>query len=143
MIIFKKSIPRRTFLRGLGVSVALPMLDAMIPALARASEAKAPLRVGYFYSPNGIVMEYFRPIKAGPDYGITDILKPWEQFRDQLLVLSNLNNGDAESVSGHVGGSTMFLTGAKPKKSLSEIYAGLSDIYQGSKHLADGDIPLD
>ena len=126
MMIFKKSIPRRTFLRGLGATVALPMLDAMIPALARPSDFKAPLRVGYFYSPNGIVMEYFRPINAGSDYEMTDILKPWEPFRDQLLVLSNLNNGDAESVSGHVGGSTMFLTGAKPKKSLSEIYAGIS-----------------
>jgi hypothetical protein len=126
MMIFKKFIPRRTFLRGLGASIALPVLDSMIPALAKSAEVKAPLKVGYFYTPNGIVKEYFRPATAGANYEMTEILKPLEPFRDQLLVLSNLNNGDDESVSGHVGGSSMFLTGAKPNPSLSEIYAGIS-----------------
>ena len=126
MMLFKKAMPRRTFLRGMGVSLALPMLDAMIPALAASSAMKVPQRVGYFYTPNGIIMEYFRPAKSGRDYEMTDILRPWEPYRDQLLVLSNLNNGDDESVSGHVGGSTMFLTAAAPNKSLSEIYAGIS-----------------
>jgi hypothetical protein len=128
MIIFKKAIARRTFLRGLGASVALPMLDAMLPALARPSDAasKMPLRVGYVYTPNGIIRDRFRPVKAGPEYEMTDILKQWAPYRDQLLVLSNLNNGESESVSGHVGGSTMFLTGSEPNQSLSEIYAGIS-----------------
>lgn len=126
MMIFRKAIPRRTFLRGLGASVALPMLDAMIPALARPGDVKIPLRVGYFYTPNGIIQEYWRPASAGPDYAMTDILRPWEPYRDQLLVLSHLNNGDSESVSGHVGGSTLFLTGAEPNKSLSEIQSGIS-----------------
>jgi hypothetical protein len=125
MIIFKKSIPRRTFLKGVGASVALPMLDSMVPALA-ATPAKMPLRVGYTYSPNGIIRDRFRPTTAGSDYEMSDVLKQWEPFRDQLLVITNLNNGDAESVSGHVGGSTMFLTGAKPNQSLSEIHAGIS-----------------
>ena len=124
MIIFKKSIPRRTFLKGVGASVALPMLDSMVPALAATS--KMPLRVGYVYSPNGIIKERFRPVDAGADYTMSDIVGQWEHVRDQVLVLSNLNNGDAESVSGHVGGSTMFLTGSKPNESLSEIYAGVS-----------------
>jgi hypothetical protein len=126
MMIFKKSIPRRTFLKGVGVSVALPMLDSMVPAMAGPADVKVPLRVGYFYTPNGIVMESFRPLTAGSNFEMTDILKPWGPFRDQLLVLSNLNNGDHESVSGHVGGSTMFLTGAEPNESLSEIHAGIS-----------------
>src|SRR5688500_3607062 len=117
MIIFRKYMPRRTFLRGLGVSIALPALDAMIPALARAADIKPPLRVGYFYSPNGIVRDYFRPVKGGMDYEMTDTLRPWEPFRDQLLVLSNMDNGETESISGHTGGSSMFLTGAAPNKS--------------------------
>ncbi|MDH3689711.1 MAG: DUF1552 domain-containing protein [bacterium] len=126
MMIFKKAIPRRTFLRGLGASVALPMLDSMIPALANTNAVKMPLRVGYTYSPNGIIKEAFRPTGAGANYEMSHVVKQWAHVRDKVLVLSNLNNGDAESVSGHVGGSTMFLTGSKPNKSLSEIYAGIS-----------------
>jgi hypothetical protein len=123
-----KKMPRRTFLRGVGASISLPFLDAMIPAFAATSGGAngIPLRVGYAYSPNGLIKDRWRPTTAGSDFEMTDILKPWEPYRDQLLVLSNLNNGDAESVSGHVGGSTMFLTGTEPNKSLSEIQAGIS-----------------
>jgi hypothetical protein len=126
MIIFKKSIPRRTFLRGLGASVALPMLDSMLPAFANSAQSKMPIRVGYVYTPNGIIRDRFRPVDAGVNFTMSDVLKEWEAYRDQLLVISNLNNGDAESVSGHVGGSSMFLTGCKPNKSLSEVRAGIS-----------------
>jgi hypothetical protein len=116
-------MPRRVFLRGLGASISLPVLDAMTPALGALSKSGSamPLRVGYVYSPNGIIKERWRPTLAGADFELTDVLKPWAQFRDQLTVLTHLNNGDAESVSGHVGGSTMFLTGTEPNKSLSEI----------------------
>lgn len=126
MIIFKKAIPRRTVLRGIGASIALPMLDAMIPALASAAEKKMPVRVGYTYTPNGIIRERFRPLAAGVNYEMTDILRNWEPFRDKLLVLSNLDNGDLETLSGHVGGSSMFLTGMRPNESLSEIRCGRS-----------------
>jgi hypothetical protein len=128
MMIFKKSIPRRTFLRGVGASVALPMLDAMIPALAGPtnSAAKIPMRVGYIYSPNGIVNERWCPKVTGSNYEMTDMLKQWTPFRDQLLVLSNLDNGNANNVSGHIGASSMFLTGMKPTRSLSDIYCGIS-----------------
>lgn len=67
MMIFKKAIPRRTFLRGVGASLALPMLDAMIPAMA-SSTAKIPMRVGYTYSPNGMVKERWCPKTTGSDY---------------------------------------------------------------------------
>jgi hypothetical protein len=128
MIIFKKAIPRRTFLRGLGASVALPMLDSMIPALAKPGDAatQIPLRVGYVYTPNGIIKDVFRPKSAGTNFELSEALKPWQAHRDRLLVLSNLDNGESESVSGHVGGSSMFLTGVKPNKSLSEIHCGKS-----------------
>ena len=128
MMIFKKAIPRRTFLRGLSATVALPMLGAMVPALAAPNDParKMPLRVGYTYSPNGIIRDRWMPTAAGKDYVMTDILKQWEPFRDQLLVISNLDNGASESVSGHSGGSSMFLTGTEPNKSLSEIHCGIS-----------------
>lgn len=126
MMIFKKAIPRRTFLQGLGASVALPMLDSMIPALANTGDVNIPLRVGYTYSPNGIIRDVFRPTAAGANYDAPEVLKLWESYRDRLLVLSNLDNGESESVSGHVGGSSMWLTGVKPNKSLSEIHCGKS-----------------
>ena len=77
MMIFKKAIPRRTFLRGLGASVALPMMDAMFPALANTNAVKMPLRVGYTYSPNGIIKEAFRPTSSGSDYEMSKVLKEW------------------------------------------------------------------
>ena len=128
MRLLKNPMQRRTFLRGLGASISLPILDAMTPALGALSRpgSAMPLRVGYVYSPNGIITERWRPATAGADFEMTDVLRPWEPFRDQLLVLTHLNNGDAESVSGHVGGSTMFLTGTEPNKSLSEIHANVS-----------------
>jgi hypothetical protein len=128
MIIFKKAIPRRTFLRGLSASVALPMLSAMVPALANPNDpaSKMPMRVGYVYSPNGIIRDRWTPKTAGANYEMTDILKQWEPFRDQMLVLSHMDNGASESVSGHSGGSSMFLTGIEPNKSLSEVRCGIS-----------------
>lgn len=125
MMIFKKAIPRRTFLRGVGASLALPMLDAMIPAMA-SSTAKIPMRVGYTYSPNGMVKERWCPKTTGSDYELTDMLKHWTAYRDQLLVISNLDNGNEQNVSGHIGGSAMYLTGARPTRSLSDIYCGIS-----------------
>jgi hypothetical protein len=126
MIIFKKSIQRRTFLRGLGVSVALPMLDAMIPAMAATSAMKIPVRVGYIFSPNGIIQDRWKPATAGTGFEMTDILKQWEPFREKLLVVSNIDNGVKETVSGHVGGCSMYMTGVEPNKSLSEVRCGIS-----------------
>ena len=126
MIILKKSIPRRTFLRGVGAAISLPMLSAMVPAMARDGGGRMPLRVGYIYTPNGILRDTWRPVAGGSDYELTQVLKHWQGFRDQLLVLSNLNNGETASVAGHVGGSSMLLTGAEPNQSLSEIRCGIS-----------------
>ncbi len=126
MIILQKKLPRRTFLRGMGAAISLPMLSAMVPALARSTQGKMPLRVGYIYSPNGIIRERWRPESAGQNFEMTDILKQWEPYREQILVLSNMNNGESESVDGHVGGSGMWLTGVEPNKSLSDIRCGTS-----------------
>ena len=126
-MIFKKAIPRRTLLRGLGATIALPLLDGMVPALAGplASEVKRPLRVGYIYVPNGIMREEWLPATAGANFEMTPVLKQLAPFRDQLLVLSNLDGGPDE-VGGHVAGSSMWLTASTPKKSLNDVYCGVS-----------------
>src|SRR5258708_13328411 len=93
MIITKKSLSRRTVLRGLGASVALPLLDSMIPALkASASRVR---RLGAVYVPNGMSMPHWRPPTAGP-LELSPILKPLELVRDRVLVLSGMDNREAE-----------------------------------------------
>ena len=82
-------------LRGLGATVALPFLDAMVPALtAQAQTAANPvLRLGFFYVPNGMYLPNFHPEgNGGKDFVLTRTLKPLEPFRDQIVVVSGLSN---------------------------------------------------
>ena len=111
MIITKMSLPRRTVLRGLGAAVALPLLDAMVPAASALSRtAAAPTRrFGVVYVPNGIAMEYWTPAEEGKGFGLTPILHPLEPFKDQLTVVSGLRG---YWTPAHAGASTTFLTGA-------------------------------
>ena len=127
MMVFKKAIPRRTFLQGLGATIALPLLDGMVPAFAGALDiTKTPaLRLGYFYVPNGIIRDVWLPTKVGADFEMTPVLKQWAPFRDQLVVLSGLDGGP-QFVGGHPRGSGMYLTGVDPKKSLNELLCGAS-----------------
>src|SRR6202051_4938717 len=92
MMITKKSVSRRTLLQGIGASLALPLLDAMIPAMAatRLSAAKPAVRLGFVYVPNGIIQKAWLPTKAETDFEFLQTMKPLEPFRDQMLVLSNL-----------------------------------------------------
>jgi hypothetical protein len=100
-------LPRRTILRGLGAALALPLLDAMTPAFARAP-GKAAHRFLTFYVPNGMAMEYWLPKATGAAFELTPILEPLSPFRDQLLVLSGLK---ANWNYIHAGASGSFLTG--------------------------------
>ena len=116
MIIRKLSVGRRTLLRGLGASVALPLLDAMTPALARAADKVAPVkRLGVAYVPNGMSMDYWLPKTTGA-LQLTPIMKPLEPFHDRLLVLSGLNVPIVNTSSPHSRASTGFLTGTPPSK---------------------------
>jgi hypothetical protein len=92
MFITKLSLPRRTFLRGVGAAVALPFLDAMAPALtAIAKTAASPQRrLGFVYVPNGAIMEQWTPATSGRDFAFSPLLKPLEAHRDRLVVVSNL-----------------------------------------------------
>jgi hypothetical protein len=111
MFITKMLLPRRTVLRGIGAAVALPLLDAMVPALsAMAKTAAAPVRrLGVVYVPNGMAMQYWTPPSEGSGFEITPILQPLAPFRDQVLLLSGLKL--PWDVAPHAGGSTPFLTG--------------------------------
>jgi hypothetical protein len=132
MIITRKHLSRRTFLRGVGAAISLPMLDAMTPALSWAQSAKAvtPLRMGFVYVPNGMVMSNWTPATEGRNFAFTPILKPLEKFREQTLVLSGLADRNANALGAgpgdHARASASFLTGAHPRESGSDIYAGVS-----------------
>ena len=87
-----KSLPRRRVLRGLGAAVALPLLDAMIPAFSRRARAasKPAHRFQAFYVPNGMAMEYWTPKGEGTTFELSPILEPLAPYRNQLIVLSGL-----------------------------------------------------
>ena len=87
-----KTLPRRTVLRGLGATLALPFLDAMHPTFSlRGMAATTPVRrFQAFYVPNGMAMEYWRPKGEGTAFELSPILEPLAPFRDQLIVLSGL-----------------------------------------------------
>src|SRR5215467_5972457 len=96
-VVTKRSLSRRTFLRGAGTALALPLLDAMSPALTAMSRtAAAPTpRLGFVYVPNGIIMAQLTPAAEGAAYEVTPILKPLEPFQDSLVVVSNLTRAAA------------------------------------------------
>jgi Protein of unknown function (DUF1552) len=129
-IITGKHLERRTFLRGMGATIALPMLDAMRPALA-TQPASAPLRLAFAYIPNGVTMRDWKPAATGSDFEFPRILKPLEPFRNDLFVLSGLDHHNAESLGDgggdHARAGACFLTGVHPKKtSGADIQAGVS-----------------
>ncbi len=99
MIITKKALPRRTFLRGMGATLALPLLDAMVPAAsALAKTAANPTRrLGFVYVPNGVIQPQWVPPSVGRGFDLSPILSPLEPFRDRLLVLSGLAHRQADS----------------------------------------------
>ena len=110
MIVTKKAIPRRTVLRGLGVTIALPLLDSMVPAAkALAQTPAAPLsRFGFVYVPHGSIMREWTPAQEGANFEFSQILRPLEPFRKDLTVLSNLSN---YGENGHSVSSAMWLSG--------------------------------
>lgn len=123
-----KSLPRRSFLRGLGAAVALPMLDSMTPAFA--ASVKAPVRMGFVYVPNGMDVRNWNIDYEGKLGTLSRIMKPLEPMREDITVLGNLthNNGrallDGPGDHGRCCGS--YLTGIQPKKSMADIHCGIS-----------------
>ncbi len=133
MIITKLSLPRRTFLRGAGAAVALPLLDAMVPALsALSATAAAPVRrLGFVYIPNGAVMQQWTPEQTGPGFALSPILQPLAPYKDQLTVVSGLAHGQAEPLGDgngeHSRASATWLNGVHPKQTEgADVEAGLT-----------------
>ncbi|MDE0731695.1 MAG: DUF1552 domain-containing protein [Gammaproteobacteria bacterium] len=127
MNIFKKTLPRRTLLRGLGASLALPLLDSMVPALSSASAqtAQPAKRLGVVYVPNGMAMKSWTPATEGANFEITRILRPMAAYQDRMLVLSGLN-GASSNAGVHASASTRFLTGTIPARTESDLQAAVS-----------------
>ena len=123
MIITKHSLPRRTFLRGVGATLALPLLDSMVPAFAavRSSAAKPVPRLFTGYVPNGVIMDQWTPAAEGALTDLPATLQPLTPFKDKLLVVSGLADAPAfplpgEGTGDHVRAAATFLTGVHPKK---------------------------
>ena len=134
MIVSKKHLSRRTMLRGIGVCIGLPMLDAMIPAFAapaRTGGAGKGVRSVFVYAPNGMTMRDWTPAATGTDFELTPILKVFEPHRSEMLVLSGLmdHNGNALGDGGgdHARAGGSFLTGVHPKHTAGkDIHVGIS-----------------
>ena len=134
MIITRMSLPRRTFLRGLGAAVALPFLDSMAPALTplRLTAAAPVRRLGIVYVPNGVYMQHWTPVEDGRGFELPSTMQPLAAHRDRMLVLSGLSNkmGDAwpgEGAGDHARAAGAYLTGVHPRKTEgADLRAGLS-----------------
>src|SRR5438046_1879110 len=131
MFISKKHISRRTILKGAGAALALPLLDAMVPAataLAQTAAKPTPRFVGCFV-PHGMAPGYWVPEKVGANPDIPFNFKPLEPFRDHLTILSGLHSRSAEPPPGATGAdhwvAAAFLCANKPRKTTgADVYAG-------------------
>ncbi len=103
MFLTKKHLSRRTVLKGAGAAIALPLLDAMIPAGTALADTPAVIkpRLGYVYFPHGAVQKFWTPEGSGKDFKFSRILKPLEGMRDYVTVVTNLRNKPAESTDPH------------------------------------------
>ena len=146
MIVTRRHLARRTFLKGMGVAIALPALDAMTPAFAAPvmaagrNGADTPVRLAFTYVPNGVTMADWTPKAAGSGYEYSRILKPLEAFREDTLVLSGLahRNGAAlgDGAGDHARAAASYLTGVHPRKTAgADIQSGISVDQIAAKHL--------
>lgn len=125
MIILKRTLPRRTFLRGAGAAVALPLLDAMVPALAQSSPPR-PKRLGFIYIPNGVArnfsgIDFWTPRTQGKHFEISRVLTPLAPFKDKLTVVSGLAHHEADAQDDgangdHTRATSSWLSGARAKR---------------------------
>jgi hypothetical protein len=117
MFITKRSLPRRTFLRGLGTTMALPLLDAMVPALTATARtaARPTARAGFVYVPHGVILNQWTPASTTPGFELPMILQPLEPFRDVLTIVSNLTRPEGPLLQDHACTGS-WLTGVPPKR---------------------------
>lgn len=128
MFVTKMALPRRTFLRGIGATVALPFLDSMVPAF----KAQVPTirRFGAIYTPHGAMMDQWTPSTSGADFEFSPILTPLKPFRDRITVVSNLSGPPIVANGGHAVAPAGYLTGHSPKQTEGEDILGATTIDQ-------------
>jgi hypothetical protein len=138
MFITKRHLPRRTVLKGFGATLALPLLESMIPArtlLARTAAAPSP-RLGFIYVPHGAVMAQWTPTTEGAGFEFTRILKPLEPFRERLNVVSGLGHKAADTSAVHSLSPTTWLSGVRPKPTQGmDAYAGVTADQIAAQHI--------
>lgn len=115
-----KTLHRRTFLKGAGTAMALPMLEAMVPRALAAAPPASPTRMAFIFFPNGAIMPDWTPEGDGADFGFSKTLSPLKDHKDDVLVVSGLAHDKArangDGAGDHARCSAAFLTGAQPKK---------------------------
>jgi len=145
MIVTKKSLPRRTFLRGAGTMLALPLLDAMVPAMtALAATPAAPVRrLGFVYIPMGANLAQWSPAQTGTINELSPILGSLTPFLDRITVIGNLENKPAYSPGNHATANSGFLSAAKAKLTEgSDYYLGTTVDQLAAQQIGkDGRLP--
>lgn len=133
MLFSTRQLPRRTFLRGAGVALGLPLLDAMATRAARGADANrpAPVRLAFVFFPNGAIMNSWQPKETGAKFELPETLQPLAPFRDHLNIVTGLaqDNGRAkgDGPGDHARSAASFLTGAHPVKTAgADIRVGVS-----------------
>jgi hypothetical protein len=131
----RKHLSRRTVLRGLGVSVFLPLLDSMVPAQTPLAQTAAnpKLRLGLCFMPHGAVMPNWTPVKRGPNFKLSRTLAPLAPHQDQVVVISNMAHqmaapaGPGDNGGDHTRSPTVYLSGVHPKRTDgADIRAGVT-----------------
>jgi hypothetical protein len=141
MIITKKHLSRRTFLQGtFGATVALPLLDAMVPALTAMSRtaAKSTFRFGAIYLPNGVYPDTWHPEKEGGHFEFKPVMQPLEPFRDRVVTVSQMKAPWGASV--HLGASAAFLNGVGPavtKEATGDAFGKIQSKKTVDQYIAD------
>jgi hypothetical protein len=137
MFVFKKHMSRRTVLKGAGATIALPLLDAMIPAgtaLAQTPAVASP-RLGFVYFPHGALYEEWTPTKVGRDFDFPFILKPLEPFREHVTVVTGLRNKGGESSSPHGIVEETWLNCVSPRLRNAKTGVGVTADQIAARHL--------
>lgn len=142
MIVRRAALSRRTVLRGLGTTMALPFLEAMMPSASAADVAQRPKRFQVFYTPNGMTMAEYRPTGTGADFALPPTLSPLEPHRKDILVVSGLGHAQAAAFgdrpAGHGRSCPAFLTGTRAKQTEGpDIRCGVSMDQVFAAHLGD------
>ena len=124
MFLTKTALPRRTFLRGVGATIALPLLDAMLPSATALAQTPGvrPSRVGFIYVPHGADMASWTPTSGGSNFDLSPTLQTLAPFKDSLVVVSNLRRAGGQAEM-HAAAASGWLSGAIPKRTEAEDFA--------------------